>query len=120
MSRVYIAGPMTGLPEYNYPAFHAAAARFRATGREVENPAETFGGDTTRPYEEYLGNGLAQLVRCNAIALLPGWEKSKGARIELGVAASMGMDVFDAVTMVPMERPKVLLWWKPTKRPVVR
>jgi hypothetical protein len=39
-SRVYLAGPMTGLPEFNYPAFNAEAARLRALGYQVENPAE--------------------------------------------------------------------------------
>ena len=38
--RIYLAGPMTGLPEYNYPAFHAEAARLRGLGFHVENPAE--------------------------------------------------------------------------------
>lgn len=45
--RVYIAGPMTGLPEYNFPAFHAAAKAWRDAGWEVLNPAEAFDGDTT-------------------------------------------------------------------------
>ena len=40
MTRVYIAGPMTGLPDFNYPAFNAAAAKLRALGLEVLNPAE--------------------------------------------------------------------------------
>jgi len=38
--RIYISGPMTGLPEHNFPAFHAAAERLRKAGWEVNNPAE--------------------------------------------------------------------------------
>lgn len=38
--RIYLAGPMTGLPEHNFPAFHAEAARLRGLGYHVENPAE--------------------------------------------------------------------------------
>lgn len=38
--RIYLAGPMTGLPEHNFPAFHAEAARLRGLGYQVENPAE--------------------------------------------------------------------------------
>ena len=33
VSIVYISGPMTGLPEFNYPAFFAKAAELRAEGR---------------------------------------------------------------------------------------
>lgn len=40
MKRIYIAGPMSGLPEFNYPAFNRAAAVLRAQGHHVENPAE--------------------------------------------------------------------------------
>ena len=38
--RIYVAGPMTGHPELNFPAFHAAATELRALGHHVENPAE--------------------------------------------------------------------------------
>ncbi|MBF3131496.1 DUF4406 domain-containing protein, partial [Pseudomonas aeruginosa] len=40
IQRIYLAGPMTGLPEHNFPAFHAEAARLRSLGYQVENPAE--------------------------------------------------------------------------------
>lgn len=40
IKRIYLAGPMTGLPEFNYPAFHAEAARLRGLGYQVENPAD--------------------------------------------------------------------------------
>ena len=40
MTRIYIAGPMSGLPDLNYPAFHAMAERLRAKGLHVESPAE--------------------------------------------------------------------------------
>ena len=38
--RIYVAGPMTGHPQLNFPAFHTEAARLRALGYEVVNPAE--------------------------------------------------------------------------------
>lgn len=37
---VYLSGPMTGLPDFNYPAFHDAAQRLRSIGHRVESPAE--------------------------------------------------------------------------------
>ncbi len=49
MTTVYIAGPMTGLPGWNYSAFNAAAKTLRDIGIKVENPAEHYGGDTSRP-----------------------------------------------------------------------
>ncbi len=51
---IYISGPMSGLPECNYPAFNAAAAHLRALGYSVENPAENPDPDTDtdKPTEE--------------------------------------------------------------------
>jgi hypothetical protein len=72
--RVYIAGPMTGHPDWNFPAFHAAASAWRELGWEVINPAEAFGGQTDLPYSAYVQQDLADLQRCAAIALLPGWD----------------------------------------------
>ena len=40
MTRIYIAGPMTGIPEHNYPAFHAAVAKLRAGGDAVSRPVD--------------------------------------------------------------------------------
>ena len=94
--RIYIAGPMTGLPEFNYPAFHAAAAAWRAAGWEVSNPAENFGGHMGMPYADYIRKDLADLMTCEAIAFLPGWEASKGARLEHHVAEVLEMRMYDS------------------------
>lgn len=97
--RLYLAGPMTGLPDYNFPAFHAAAAQWRALGWEVENPAEHFNGDQTRPYREYVENDLRQLRKCDAIAVLPGWDgpNARGSVWEREVAEQLlGLPVLDA------------------------
>ncbi len=94
MSRTYVAGPMSGLPEFNYPAFHAAAAAWRAAGWEVENPAEHFGGRTDLPRETYMHAAIKSLLTCDAIALLPGWWESEGARLEYRVAQAVGMTIY--------------------------
>ncbi|WP_263147768.1 DUF4406 domain-containing protein [Pseudomonas sp. RIT-PI-AD] len=90
--RLYLAGPMTGLPEFNYPAFHAEAARLRALGYDVENPAE----NPAPPCGSWLGYmrlGLRQLLACDGVALLPGWRDSRGAWVECMVAHSLGLPV---------------------------
>lgn len=95
MQRIYLAGPMTGLPEFNYPAFHAEAARLRQLGYHVENPAEN-NAPADAPWSSYLRLALAQLITCDSIAMLPGWDKSKGARLEYHVASELGMQVLTA------------------------
>lgn len=90
---VYIAGPMTGLPEFNYPLFNRVAAELRARGVEVRNPAENDGGSADKQWDFYIRLGLRQLLECDEIMLLPGWESSKGAQLELSVAEALGMTV---------------------------
>lgn len=86
--RVYLAGPMSGLPEFNYPAFNAEAARLRALGYEVENPAENPEQDS---WESYMRVSLPQMLSCDMIALLPDWHKSRGATIECNLATELKM-----------------------------
>lgn len=93
---IYIAGPMTGLPEYNYPAFHRAAETLTALGYEVLSPAtHTADVDTDeiKPWDFYMRHALGLLIRADAVALLPGWENSTGARIEKQLALDLGMRI---------------------------
>lgn len=92
MKRVYIAGPMSGLPELNFPAFHAEAARYRAEGIEVVNPAE-INADPDAGWHACMRADIRELVTCDAIAMLPGWERSKGASLEHHIARSLEMKV---------------------------
>lgn len=79
MTRIYIAGPMTGYPELNFPAFHAAANSLRAQGYDAVNQAEIV-TDQSADWLACMRADIAQLVTCDAIVLLPGREKSKGVR----------------------------------------
>lgn len=101
--RIYIAGPMTGYPDCNFAAFHAAAERLAGAGWKVFNPAENFGGRKDLPREAYLRLDLAMLAQCDAIAMLPGWEDSRGAKLEYVVACELGCIIIDAVTLRPLE-----------------
>lgn len=95
--RLYIAGPMTGLLDNNYPAFHAAAERLRAAGYAVENPAENtppdpnhFNGGT---WVQWMRLALRQMLTCDGVALLSGWHQSQGAKIEARTARDVGLPV---------------------------
>lgn len=88
--RVYIAGPMTGIPDFNFPAFNAEAAKLRDAGFCVENPAE-HGIWEGAEWQDYLRYDLTRLALCDQIHLLPGWSKSKGACLELHIARALGM-----------------------------
>lgn len=90
--RIYISGPMTGRPEFNYPAFHAVAAELRAVGHHVENPAENHEPEC-KSWSGYMRLALAQLVFCEAIYMLRGWERSKGARIEFDLAKALNIEL---------------------------
>ena len=91
--RVYIAGPMSGYDNLNYPAFHKQASILRSQGFVVTSPAEiTVCKQTTiDEYREIIKTDLKYLVSCNAIWLLSGWNASKGARLEAHVAAILGL-----------------------------
>jgi len=96
MKRIYIAGPMTGVPEHNFPAFRAAAEKLTEAGWDVVNPAENFDGRTDLPRPAYMRLDIALLLQCDAIALLAGWERSRGAALEFMIALQLELPVFDA------------------------
>lgn len=103
VKRIYIAGPMTDLPKFNYPAFNNEAQRLRSLGYHVENPAE----NPEPPCKSWLGYmrmALPQLITCDIIALLPGWQDSKGARIERSLAVDLSLRVLYAQEIVGSTR----------------
>lgn len=107
---IYLAGGMTGYKDFNFPAFDAAAAKLRAEGHNVFSPADhdrqnhgsDFGKGTSGKHEEIsntgfslrkaLGADLAWICsEAEAIAMLPGWENSKGANAEHAAAKALGL-----------------------------
>ena len=105
-NRVYVAGPMTGIEDFNYPAFNAVADQLRVQGYEVENPAD-HGIVEGAQWADYMAYDLTRLGLCGKVAVLPGWENSKGARLEVHIARELGMKVVNAHDLVARENAAV-------------
>jgi hypothetical protein len=98
---IYVGGPMRGYDRYNFGAFDAASERLRTLGWDVRSPAEHdirigFDPDTGLESQDYSLEGafrwdVATLAVCNAIYLLRGWRKSKGATVEHSIAEACGL-----------------------------
>ena len=94
---IYVAGPMSGLTQLNFPAFYAAEKMLADNGWEVVNPARFSFAFGPNPEGKMLDAcceaELAAIPHLDAIALLHGWQHSKGAKRELLVALERDLDV---------------------------
>lgn len=103
---VYLAGPMTGYPEFNFPAFKAAASDIDEMGVGAVY-CTAFGTppapEDALPWDEYLREALRLMLTCNAVVVLPGWRESKGARLEVHVALELGIPVVEYPDLRPVE-----------------
>ena len=90
--KVYIAGPMTGLPHFNRPAFQQAAINLSFEKHVPLNPAILPDGLTAA---DYMAVGMTMLQRADAIYLLTGWQFSAGARAEHALALKLGLEVIE-------------------------
>lgn len=124
MTKVYVAGPMTGIPQFNFPAFDAAAAALRAAGYEVVSPHERDSPavqaaarasadgklDNGKVANETWGDMLARDVKLLAdegiqgIVFLPGWARSRGALLEAltGILCSLKFFAFEHGEVIPL------------------
>lgn len=111
--RVYIAGPMTGHENYNHAEFDRVARRWRAIGHTVSTPFDT----NSRVWREVHGRDfdpavdqcdygdplmrrmiradMDELLQADAVVVLPGWTRSRGATAEVLVAQNAGVPVLD-------------------------
>lgn len=93
---LYIAGPMTGYPDLNYPAFLAAEAQLQAAGFETRNPVDAEQDNETgeqKSWSWYMRHALRMVTEADGVALLPGWDKSRGAILERHVAYQLELSV---------------------------
>jgi hypothetical protein len=91
--RLYIAGPMSGLPQFNYPAFFRAAAALADAGIDSINPARAEGREGCKSWLDYMRLSLVDIAACDGIALLDGWQDSRGAALEAHIARSLDLPV---------------------------
>lgn len=105
MPTIYIAGPMRSIEKFNFPAFDKAAEEWRKAGWNVINPADLdreVGFEPEHPdkfcIREAMGRDTKAICeKCDAVAFLPGWEKSSGAKAERALADAIGIPNFNAL-----------------------
>lgn len=140
---LYIAGPMSNLPHFNFPLFHAVAADLRAEGYTIVSPAETDAPDTQIaamaspdgkvpadgkvghetwgdmlardvkmladgldemvPDKDHPGNHKTVTLKIDGLALLPNWQRSRGARLECFVGLLTGKVFFSVQQHLPAD-----------------
>jgi len=95
---LYLAGPMSGLPQFNHPAFHEAAKQLRDAGYLVVNPAEN-GLAADAPWIRHMRRDIILMMQsAEAVATLPDWAGSRGALIETSLAHRLGWRVEPVTT----------------------
>ena len=122
--KIYLAGPMTGIKDFNFPAFHKAAKELRAMGYKVFSPAEK--DEETYGVNRFKGSGDPDKIggmafkrvllgidlkwicaQAQGIALMHGWEKSTGAIAESAVAVALDIPRFIQVALEWLEIDKI-------------
>jgi len=102
----YLAGPMRGIKDFNFPEFHRQAAWLRSENWTIFSPAERDEADPAlngdwgisaegRGLDYFMQYDLAAVCQTDAVILMKGWESSQGARLEAMVAVEVGHPVFE-------------------------
>ena len=88
--KLYVAGPMSGYPDFNYGTFHEAERALRLVGYDVLNPATNPECDS---WDGYMRAAIAQVIQADGIAVLPDWQMSAGAALEVHIAHALRVPV---------------------------
>lgn len=104
LPKVYLAGPMRGHDDHNWPAFDEAAQRLAEMGFDVVSPADLDRANGVRVDDEEMSSGMLRkclardidaLAGCDMIYLMPGWKTSRGAKAEVAFAKAIGMPIVE-------------------------
>ena len=90
----YLAGTMTGRVGFNYDSFNLTASTLRHAGLYILNPAEHYGGIDSLPRSIYLRADIPNVLVADYLVMLPGWETSQGANLEVDIALEMGKPIY--------------------------
>ena len=105
---LYLAGPMSGIPDHNFPMFDRVAGLLRDLGHGVVSPADVnrkhgyseandeFVAGTIDPkeYAKLFKLDVQEILGCEGMVMLPGWVKSKGAKLEFALARMVDMPCY--------------------------
>ena len=92
---IYLSGPMTGIDGLNFRAFFEAEERLRCEGHTPINPARLPAGLS---YQEYIDTDLETIaIMADAILMLPGWQSSKGAKLERELAVKLNLKIMEGI-----------------------
>lgn len=89
--KTYLAGPMSGYPEYNYPLFREVEGYLLMRGYDIVSPVNCV-AEGENDWKVCMRACIIAMLRCDRVFLLSGWKKSKGATIEVFIAAALEMD----------------------------
>lgn len=117
--RLYLAGPMTGYPQFNFPLFTETAERLRADGYDIVSPAEMDDEETTalamaspdgapgsgtangETWADFLARDVKLIAdEVDGVVVLPKWWTSKGASLEVFVALLCNKPVYHSDVMI--------------------
>jgi hypothetical protein len=113
--RLYISGPITGLDrDAAQNNFASAAQHLQAAGYDTLNPfdiaacqdasCQSQEGDVHHTWECSLKHDLIEMLKCDGVAVIPGWGNSKGAQLEVATANGVGMEAKGYLEWIKISR----------------